>query len=194
MTKDLDIRTALRQKLRLLHQSDSETLLLEELGLRHGAIRVDLAVVNGMLHGYELKSDRDSLARLPRQCEAYNAVFDRVTLVVGSRLAERAIGMVPLWWGIELAECNGNDRVGFATLREPLENPAPDPLAIAKLLWRDEALSLLIEQGHARGVLSKPRSHIYARLVEVTDLQLLQYRVRDRLRNRADWRAAEPRT
>jgi hypothetical protein len=191
--KDLEIRTALRQKLSVLHGEDPETSIVEELGLRHGAIRVDLAVVNGILHGYELKSDSDRLDRLPRQCEAYGAVFDRMTLVVGRRLAKRAVEMVPEWWGIELAESDATGRVQFATQRHSFENPAPEPLAIAKLLWRDEALSLLIELGQARGVLSKPRSHVYARLADVSELDFLRYRVRDRLRNRAGWRVAEPR-
>jgi hypothetical protein len=190
MMRDVEMRAALKQKLHVSHQGETDTLIVEELGLRHGANRVDLAVVNGMLHGYELKSDRDTLNRLPRQCKTYNAVFDRMTLVVGPRLANRAIEMVPEWWGVELAEPDTTGRVLFATHREPLENPAPDPLAIAKLLWRDEALSLLIELGCARGVLSKPRSYVYARLAEVGELQFLQYRVRDRLRNRSDWRPA----
>lgn len=188
--KDFEIRIALRRELDILYRGDTETLVVEELGLRHGAIRIDLAVVNGLLHGYELKSDHDRLDRLPRQCDTYNGIFDRVTLVVGARLAKRAIQMVPVWWGIELAEFDPSGRVRFTTQRDPVENPALDPLAIAKLLWRDEALALLTELGHSRGLFSKPRSHVYAKLAEVADLQLLQYRVRDRLRNRSDWRLA----
>ena len=34
---------------------------VEELGVCRGRVRVDVAVVNGTLHGYEIKSDRDSL-------------------------------------------------------------------------------------------------------------------------------------
>jgi len=191
--KDFEIRVALKHKLSVLHGEDPETSIVEELGLRHGAIRVDLAVVNGILHGYELKSDHDTLYRLPRQCETYGAIFDRVTLVVGRRLAKRAVEMVPEWWGVELAESDARGQVQFTKQRHPLENPAPDPLAIAKLLWRDEALSLLIELGQARGVFSKPRSHVYARLADVSDIEFLRYRVRDRLRNRAGWRVVERR-
>jgi hypothetical protein len=192
--KDVDIRAALKRKLAHCYENDPETLILDELGLRHGAIRADLAIVNGRLHGFELKSDRDRLDRLPRQCATYNAVFDRMTLVVGRRLVDRAIEMVPEWWGVELAEWNADGVIELTTVRHTLDNPSPDPLAIAKLLWREEALTVLIEMGQAKGLLSKPRALIHSRLAEVCEIQFLQYRVRDRLRNRADWRSAEPQT
>lgn len=49
----------------------AERLVVEELGLFHGASRVDLAVVGRSLHGYEIKSDRDSLDRLEQQAADY---------------------------------------------------------------------------------------------------------------------------
>jgi len=189
--KDGDIRAALKRKLARYYENDSGTLVLEEVGLRHGAIRVDLAVVNGRLHGFELKSDRDRLVRLPRQCATYNAVFDRMTLVVGQRHINRAIQMVPEWWGVELATRDADDIVDLTIVRDSLDNPAPEPLAIAKLLWREEALALLMELGLARGLLSKPRANLHAKLADECELQFLRYRVRDRLRNRADWRVGK---
>jgi hypothetical protein len=191
---DIDIRSALKLKFAHCYGHDPETLLLEELGLRHGAIRVDLALVNGQLHGFELKSDRDRLDRLPRQSATYNKVFDRMTLVVGQRHADRAVRMIPEWWGVELARKNANGAIEFTTSRGALENPAPDPLSIAKLLWREEALGVLIELGQAKGLFSKPRAHIHSRLAEVCEIQLLRFRVRDRLRNRGDWRSGERQT
>jgi hypothetical protein len=63
---DSDIR-----KLLLSHLSsqdeDNPSLVVEELGLNQGDARIDVAVVNGHLHGYEIKSDRDSLRRFHRQ-------------------------------------------------------------------------------------------------------------------------------
>ena len=68
--------------------------------------------------------------------------------------------------------------------------PAVSALAIAKLLWRDEALQFLEVIGAADGLKSKPRRIIYNRLVDVVDLASLQGRVRDQLRSRQDWRPA----
>ncbi len=89
------LRTALLCRLDRRHSDDPDTLIVHEMGLRHGAARVDVAVVNGSLHGYELKSDSDSLKRLARQARIYSSVLDRVTLVVGGRHAEVVTRMVP---------------------------------------------------------------------------------------------------
>jgi hypothetical protein len=57
--------------------------IIEELGVVHGKSRIDIAVINGLMHGYEIKSDKDTLQRLPEQMNMYNSVFNKVTLVVG---------------------------------------------------------------------------------------------------------------
>ena len=44
-----------------------DTLFIEELGLCQGQARIDSAAVTSVLHGYELKSNRDRLTRLASQ-------------------------------------------------------------------------------------------------------------------------------
>ena len=66
---DAEIRPALRERLIRRHANEADTVLIEELGLRRGKVRVDLTVVNGSLHGFEIKSDRDSLRRLAAQVD-----------------------------------------------------------------------------------------------------------------------------
>ena len=51
------------------------TLFVNELGLNHGRFRADIAVMNGKLVGYEIKTDQDTLVRLPAQIDGYNEVF-----------------------------------------------------------------------------------------------------------------------
>ncbi len=116
--KDSDLRTALLRRLTRRHSRDAEALILQELGLRHGAARVDVAVVNGLLHGYELKSDSDSLGRLARQALVYGSVLDLVTLVVGQRHVEEAFSMVPAWWGVQVAEMGPRGGVLFSSVRK----------------------------------------------------------------------------
>jgi F420-0:gamma-glutamyl ligase-like protein len=190
--RDSDLRAALLRRLDRRHSHDAKTLILQELGLRHGAARVDIAVVNGSLHGYELKSDSDSLVRLARQALVYGSVLDRVTLVVGRRHAEEAVGMVPAWWGVEVARVGPRGGLLFSCVRRAKNNPSQDPVAVAKLLWREEALELLQQLGAAEGFGSKPRAAIYARLAEVADPDEIRSRVRDRLRNRTGWRSGGP--
>ena len=45
-----------------------DTIVLDELGLCHGDVRIDVASVNGELSGYEIKRHADTLARRPKQC------------------------------------------------------------------------------------------------------------------------------
>lgn len=191
-TSDAHIRAILKRELLSRYKDDRETVIIEELGVHHGTSRIDLAVVNGLLHGFELKSDRDTLARLPEQATAYGAVFDRVTLVVGERHVRRAVEVVPDWWGIRVARAEPLGS-SFCDLKLPIDNPSRDPESVVALLWRNEALRFLEELGAAGGMHSKSRAAIYSSLLETVDLNCLCRRVRRCLRERQDWRSAERR-
>jgi len=97
---DFDIRAVLRSRLFLKQSDEADTVVIEELGLCRGQVRVDVVVVNGLLHGYEIKSDRDTLRRLGVQVKVYGKVFDQATLVVGDRHLAEALNIVPAWWGV----------------------------------------------------------------------------------------------
>lgn len=188
--KDYHLRTALKRKLHARYFQDPDTLIVDELGLRHGAARIDVAVINGVIHGFELKSDCDNLKRLPSQIKIYNSVLDRITLVVGNRHIEEAGSLVPDWWGIKLAERGARGGIRFTDVRRPQRNPFQDILAVCKLLWREEALTLLEELDKAEGVRSKPRAMIYAKLAEAADPDLIRSWVRHQMRSRTNWRSA----
>ncbi len=192
---DPPIRQALRRQLEELYWADSQTLIIDEMGLRHGWTRIDIAVVNGLIHGFEIKSNEDTLRRLPRQAEAFNAVLDRVTLVAGRRHVQKINSIIPQWWGIQQAEiASSSSAVILIPLREPKDNPCPDPSETVKLLWREEALAALNALDAAAGLARKPRAQLYARLVEATTSEALRALVRNTLRSRGNWRSDEPRT
>ena len=191
-TNDKIIRTALKAYLKILHARDSKVRIVEEFGVEHGASRVDVAVVNGILHGYEIKSDRDTLSRLPEQMDAYNSVFDRVTLIVGKQHIYDAINLVPDWWGILIAKIGPDTSVVFNCIREAKENFGQLNVSIARLLWRGEALRILEEAGKADGLRSKPREIIYEKLSAIFDQEILEEKVRDVLFLREDWRSDAP--
>src|SRR5258705_11381859 len=98
--RDQDIRSALHFDILKLPCHDEETLVIDELGLCEGDARIDIAVVNGTLSGYEIKSSADTLQRLPHQVAVYGRLFDQVTLVSSESHIEKAQGMIPPWWGI----------------------------------------------------------------------------------------------
>ena len=140
--------------------------------------------MSSVLHGYEIKSNRDRLSRLPSQAATYNRVLDYVTLVVGSRHIKAALPLVPRWWGVLLVRASIKG-VSLDPWRPAAENPGQDPRALVELLWRDEALELLECHNAAAGVRSKPRPAIWDRVCEVLDLPQIRSAVRYRLRARA---------
>jgi hypothetical protein len=191
-TNDKIIRIALKTHLEKLHARDSRLRIVEEFGVEHGAARVDVAVVNGVLHGYEIKSDRDTLSRLREQMDAYNSVFDRVTLIVGKQHIYEAINLVPDWWGILIAKVGPDSSVVFNRIREAKENFSQRNVSIARLLWRGEALRILEDAGEADGLRSKPRELIYEKLSAIFDQEILEEKVRDVLFLSGDWRSDAP--
>lgn len=189
--RDRDVRQALRLSLSRQFAGDAHTRIVEEFELVTQGVRVDIAVVNGALTGFEIKSDADKLDRLRGQVLGYNRVFDRVMLVVGRGHLKKARAAIPRWWGLMLAVQNEGG-VLLRTLRRGSTNPNVDPAAIAGLLWRNELLSALGTSGGAKGLLSKPRPILCKALAERLDLATLQHAVRDAIRARLTWRMATP--
>jgi hypothetical protein len=182
---DVEIRPALREHLLRCHASETDTVLIEELGLHRGRVRVDIAVVNGSLHGFEIKSDRDSLRRLATQVNLYSQVLDRATLVVGERFAPLATSLVPAWWGV-IRVSSKPAGLRFTALRRSRLNPQRNPRMIAELLWSEQALALLEAHGAARGVRGKPRRILWDRVCECLSVDEIAAAVRGRLKANSD--------
>ena len=180
---DPDIRGALRKRLQRAQSVEEETVLIEELGICQGSTRIDLAVVNGVIHGYEIKSDRDSLRRLRKQVEIYNRVVDKATLVVGNAHLEESLELIPGWWGVWQAESKSG-QIRFETVREAFENPWVEVQSLVELLWRDDALSLLDRKNATWGVRSKPRRIMWDRICEQFEKAEIAAAVREQLRFR----------
>jgi len=189
-TKDREIRQELVRELEIAYKDDSEHMIVEELGINHGSVRADVAVINGIMDCYEIKSDRDTLRRLPEQIRAYNAVFDKVTLVVGFSHLYEAMEMIPDWWGVTIAKTDKQGAVMLNIIREASYNTNKDKGSIARLLWREEALRILAEKQQDTGVRSKPKAVIYERLTSTLEIEELSSIVRQSLRSRPMWRSA----
>jgi hypothetical protein len=193
-TNDQIIRYFLNNYLYKHYSQEKNVRIIEELGVRHGMGRIDFAVINGFIHGYEIKSDCDTLERLPRQIDKFNEIFDKLTLVVGKRHLYTSIHIIPEWWGIILAKKNQQGVVSFQTIRIPDDNKKQDDISIARLLWKKEALEILEQQNKADGARHKTREYIYKRLVEIfpPDRKTLKEHVSSKLVSRKDWRSEIP--
>ncbi|WP_162561529.1 sce7726 family protein [Salinispora mooreana] len=186
--RDSDIRQALTARLASKHHSKPDTYIRHELGLCAGRTRVDVAVINGHISGFEIKSDEDKLSRLGMQAELYSRVLDRASLVTTDRYLDQASEIVPSWWGVWLA-APGKRAVRIRNVRRGSRNPSPNPFSVAQLLWRDEGLALLRERGNHGGLSKAPRWFVWERLAETLELGELQAEVRRVLRAREDWPA-----
>ncbi len=182
--RDSDVRAAVRRKLREEYGNDSGTRIVEEMGVWSGAVRVDIAVINGKLLGYELKSNSDTLDRLPRQVEIYSKIFDRMTLVVGDRHAEKAMEIVPHWWGCIVASL-GEGGIALRSERKPHRNPNLDPNILVQMLWKQEAIAVLDKYGLANGWRSRRASEIGDRLLSEIPFKKLAEEIRAALKSRA---------
>ncbi len=193
LPSDADIRGVLLQRLRARHSDENDVAFLEELGLCRGQVFVDVAVVNGSIHGYEIKSDRDSLRRLAGQVAMYGRVLDRASLVVGAKHVEQAVVAVPPWWEIHVVEARSTG-LHMKRLRRGCKNPARDARALVELLWLDDALALLAERGGVRGYRGRPRREIWDRVCELYAVDEIADEVRKQLNARPARQSAPPRT
>lgn len=186
--RDLDVRQAAYT--RLLHhaQRHPDTLVVNELGLDHGSCRIDVAVINGSIRAFEIKAEADTLSRLPHQVAAYGQVVNRATLIVAPRHLEAATAIVPSWWGIVTAQRGSRSGVVFRRVRADLANRNTDPMMLARLLWRPEAVGLLRGLGHSESSLRKPREILYGYLTKDLSRRALASAVCAALKRRVSWR------
>ena len=109
-TYDADIRKLLyKYFLTKKEFSNTSTFIINEMDICANSSRVDIAVINKYMYGFEIKSKQDSLERLPSQIVADNKTFDFVTIVAFESHLPNILKMVPDWWGIiKVFEQDGN--------------------------------------------------------------------------------------
>ncbi|MDB6161463.1 MAG: uncharacterized protein JWO04_5169 [Gammaproteobacteria bacterium] len=136
-------KAALVQKILLGRHSLQTASMLNEF--RVGGCKADLAILNGTATVYEVKSERDSLARLQRQIAAYMTVFSRVYVIT----AETHVNAVMTSLPEEIGVLQLNSRHQISTLREAADRPErTSPIAIFESIRTGEARLIL----QARGV------------------------------------------
>lgn len=190
--RDLDIRSSLRLQLETVHAGDPDTLILDELGLCQGEARVDIAVVNGLIHGFEIKSERDTLARLAGQAAVYGRALDAVSVVAARSHVEALFSRIPEWWGVHVAIAAARS-VTVKEIRPASANPNIDPFAVAQLLWHQEAVEIAERNQLDTRPGARTRKRLWELLAGSLPLDELRQEVRRCLRARSNWRPAPPR-
>jgi hypothetical protein len=191
MLRDSDIRSSLHSgSLKRYNQSDT-CVVIDEFVVGVEDARIDIAVINGHMHGFEIKSDVDSTERLQSQISAYNRVFDYLYLVVGNKLIQRAGQLIPSWWGIIHLEKRGT-KILTRRERRAESNPCVEAMSIANLLWHNEAIAILNRYQKQKSDARLTRIEVMTMLAEVLPLKKLQEEVREAIKIRSTLRAASP--
>lgn len=186
LLNDRDVRKLLLLELEKSYGHDPNTRIINELGIDFGASRVDIAVVNGMIHGYEIKSDVDTLERLPRQIWYYNKLFERMTIVSSRKYYDQILTLVPKWWGIKVISKDGTRLIQKRKGRKK-NNQEKDILL--KLLWKKELEEFIDVLGLPKK-LKKLRKNqlleIYSKEADIEAIRMYTYEV---LKSRKNWRS-----
>ncbi|WP_254433799.1 sce7726 family protein [Acinetobacter sp. Marseille-Q1618] len=141
-----DIRSALRSWIHDRFELKQNDILINELGFCNkdpnstidNSFRADLALANGRLVGFEIKSEKDNLKRWASQMVAYNNVFDEVWLCVHSKHLEDGLKITPKNIGILLID----DYESVAIVRHAKLNNNNNIYDLSGLLWREELNTL----------------------------------------------------
>jgi hypothetical protein len=178
--REIEIKQALTNH--LSKAASAPLHFLEEVEINGGEIRADLVQVSDM-HCYEIKSETDTLKRLVGQGSRYGRAFDQVTLVTAECHLDKAIPMLPLWWGVIVVPKEAGR--ALKQVRKAKLNKTHEPDVLVTLLKREEALAILEEQGITRGFKSKSLYVIQGKVAELLPLKHLRERVKRCLIERA---------
>jgi hypothetical protein len=179
------VRHSLRGE--VLAMASPSTEAVYEFWVPRSHERADIAVIGkATIEAFEIKTDRDTLKRLPRQAEAYARLFDRCHVVLSLRHLDKAMEMLPPWWGVLVIDLEGPP--SFLRVREAVSNTGVDPETLVRLLWREEAHAALCGLGAAPDP-RVGRPGMWEQLLNLLDLDGLKGVVREALLHRDPARA-----
>ena len=185
MLKDIDIRGALIEELNRINAQHNYRII-EEMAVCDGEARVDIAVANGKLCGYEIKSDADTLERLALQQKCYDKTFDTVSIIVGEKFKDRIEEYVPQHWGIYIAsEYKNGCRI--KRKRQAKINKNIQASSLLELLWKEELMYLLKGAG-IKGISGKNRRVLRKIAIDNISIKDIRDFTRETIKSREKWR------
>lgn len=157
-------RAALTHKVLMGTHSLNTACMLTEF--RAGACKADLAILNGTATVYEIKSERDSLARLANQVANYKQVFAKVYVIASESHVAGVLDTVPDDVGVMML----SSRYQISTVREAEDRPDRIcPATVFESLRSSEAATILKSMGVA--VPDVPNTQRHAVMRDLFDAQ-----------------------
>ncbi|WP_348622623.1 sce7726 family protein [Paenibacillus polymyxa] len=165
--KGTDMRQALRQ-----HLAGTSARIIDDLVISQQSDKADIAVIqHGHLHGFEIKTDTDSVGWLRKEISCYSAIFDSCTLVTTPKHQASAASVVPSWWGIYVCDPD----ISVIRAAQPHANVRAE--ALVQLLRKDEAVHWLKQLGIQRGLIGRIKVAAWERILETQTLEIIRSHV-----------------
>jgi len=181
--RDPEIRNILHSYLSVKNNHIEETIIVDELNIKNGLARIDVAVINGSIHGYEIKSEVDTLNRLESQMLYYNSSLEKISIVVNPKHTKNVTKKIPYWWGIiEVDEYENINEI-----REAEDNNYLIILDALTFLWKNELVNIFTKF-NIDYKKSWNRSTLIEVLAEKLGQKILLNEIRQALKLRKNWR------
>lgn len=161
-------RAAISQKVLMGTHSLRTASMLNEF--RIGSCKADLVILNGTATVYEIKSERDSLARLVNQIENYKRVFAKVNVIASEGHIEGVLDTIPDDVGVMCL----SKRYQISSVREAIDCPARIcPVTVFESLRMAEGIAILQQMGVAVPEVPNTQKHtamrdLFAKLDPIT--------------------------
>ena len=182
LLRDSDIREHLLQELRSPVVRPVPSLIINELPVQYGSAIIDIAVIDGELTGYEIKSDVDSLRRLAGQIDLYQEVFDRLYVVTTPSWLERVTRIIPIWVGLVIIE----EEYRISVHRSAEMNIHVAMEVVLDLLTRSE-LSRVVKEAGLRRYSADAKHILCGRVLQAIGTEEAKRTVQRLLSQRIDW-------
>ncbi|MBB5191192.1 hypothetical protein HNQ50_001915 [Silvimonas terrae] len=159
----------------------NDAVLINEMVVANWSRRVDLAVANGKLHAFEIKSDVDTLRRLDGQLATYLQTFDKVTVVTTEKHATQIASMIPNNVELWVASAS-NQKISLKVVKRGRTDKVSGHDALCSHLTKAEIFTLLKKNGISSKLYQKKESLIQAS--EIISVNLVRKHLLDCLKNR----------
>ncbi|RRO01531.1 sce7726 family protein [Pectobacterium aquaticum] len=121
-----------------------DAAIINEMVVANWSRRADLAVANGHLQAFEIKSDFDSLKRLDGQLETFTSRFEKVTVVCAPKFTYEVTKKVTPDVGV-IEYLNDNKGIRFKIIQRGRISPITNKKVYISFLLKKELQLLLTE-------------------------------------------------
>lgn len=101
------LKAAVIDKLYAASHVDRDAVLISEMVVDNWARRADVVLANGKLWCFEIKSELDTLSRLPGQIATFTRSFEKLVIVVAAKFENAARALLPEGVGLWVEEADG---------------------------------------------------------------------------------------